>query len=49
MILLSGYLGLNLAKRRGFRIDECSISTVEFDESSQRFTVLRVNDTARLE
>lgn len=53
MILLSGYLGLDLARRRGFRIDTCSISTVEFDPagqaSPQRFTVIRVNDTAHLE
>jgi broad specificity phosphatase PhoE len=53
MILLSGYLGLDMARRRGFRIDTCSISTVEFDASgqasSQRFTVTRVNDTAHLE
>jgi broad specificity phosphatase PhoE len=53
MILLSGYLGLDMAHRRGFRIDTCSISTVEFDPSDRasprRFTVTRVNDTAHLE
>lgn len=49
MALLSGYLGLALFKRFGFRIDQCSISTVESDDEASEFKVTRVNDTAHLE
>jgi broad specificity phosphatase PhoE len=48
MILLSGCLGLDMAKRRGFRIDTCSLTTIEFDQFAHRFTVVRVNDTSHL-
>jgi broad specificity phosphatase PhoE len=49
MALLSRYLGLDLADRFRFSVGLCSITSLEYDKASKRFTVVRVGDTTHLE
>jgi probable phosphoglycerate mutase len=48
MILFSFFLGLPLEKRFHMRIDNCSISTVEYHVEEDVFVVTSLNDTAHL-
>jgi broad specificity phosphatase PhoE len=47
--VVCGYMEIPMEKRYHIRVDNCSLTTLEYDPDQARFYVLNTNDTAHLE